>query len=52
MSAPGQSASLHALRAHGDANFITADIGNMVQRRPNYDPPAPRANLPNARARL
>jgi len=31
-------AYLHAMRAHGYAGFITAEISIMVQRRPGYDP--------------
>jgi sugar phosphate isomerase/epimerase len=29
---------LHAMRAHGYAGFITAEVSIMVQRRPGYDP--------------
>ena len=31
-------AYLHAMREHGYAGFITAEISIMVQRRPGYDP--------------
>jgi sugar phosphate isomerase/epimerase len=31
-------AYLHAMRTHGYAGFITAEISIMIQRRPGYDP--------------
>jgi sugar phosphate isomerase/epimerase len=37
---PGEGEFLHAMKAAGYDDYITAEISIMVQRRPNYDPMA------------